>query len=484
MRSNFDVQGGLRFSVLSQDQREELHLSAIHCLETTGCDVHEPEARELLRQAGAHDLGSNRILIPGHLVEQALRTAPSAVTLSTRLGEPTVRLEGYRSYFGTGSDCPYVWDWETDKRRRFTCADVSAAMRLCDALPNMDFVMSLGLVDDAPTAVSDRYQFEAMLLNTVKPIVFTAHDRAGMKDIMAMAGAAVGGADVVEQRPNICLYAEPSTPLRHSRTAVEKLLDAAEHRLPVVYTPCPNAGATAPASLAGCLVVGLAECLSGLVIHQLKRPGAPFICGGVISIMDMRTSILSYGAPEMSLMSAALADMAHFHRLPMFSTAGCSDSKVMDEQAAVEAAISILMSALSGANLIHDIGFLEAAMCGSLELTVLSDEIVSMVKRIMGGIPMQADDLALEVIREVGPGGDFLSHDHTLRHFRANFVPGLLDRRNWEAWSKRGAARTSQRLTARVKRILAEHQPAPVPEQAKQEIRKIIKRAEAAAAAG
>jgi trimethylamine--corrinoid protein Co-methyltransferase len=478
VRTNFEVQASVKFSVLSEDQREELHLAAMHCLETTGCRVQEPEALELLRAAGAHEVEPGHVLIPGSLAEQAAASAPAAVTLYTRRGEPTVRLEGNRVYFGTGSDCPYVVDPETGERRRFTRADVGAAMRLCDALGNVDFVMSLGLVSDAPTEVSDRYQFEAMLTNTVKPIVFTAHDRAGMRDIMAMAAATRGGAEALEREPSVCLYAEPSTPLQHTRTAVEKLLEAAEQRLPVVYTPCPMAGGTAPATLAGCLVVAIAENLSGLVIHQLKRAGSPFIFGGVISIMDMRTAILSYGAPEMSLLSAALTDMAHYYRLPMFSTAGCSDAKVLDEQAAIEATTSVLMAALSGANLIHDLGFLEAAICGSLELVALSDEVIGMAKRMLGGIPMSEEELALDVIREVGPGGDFLSHEHTRRHFREHFVPEVIDRRNYEAWTKAGAGRMGERLNARVKKILAEHKPEPVSEEARKEIAGILARAE------
>jgi len=313
--------------------------------------------------------------------------------------------------------------------------------------------MSLGLVGDKPTVVSDRHQFEAMLANTVKPVVFTAHDRAGMQDIMAMAAASRGGADVLEREPSICLYAEPSTPLRHTGNAAEKLLLAAEQRVPAIYTPCPMAGGTAPASLAGALVVGIAESLSGLVIHQLKRPGAPFITGGVISVMDMRAAILSYGAPELSLMSAALTDMAHHYRLPMFSTAGCSDSKAMDEQAAAEATMSIMVAALSGANLIHDIGFLEAAMCGSMELTVFSDEVIGMAKRILGAIPMGADDLALEVIEEEGhPSPGFVSSEHTVRNMKrdiyySDFVGRVKE--SYEDWYEKAHARVKEVLTAK-----------------------------------
>lgn len=465
----------IQFRVLSDEQIQEIHLATLSVLERTGVDVLEEQALELLKNAGCQ-VNGHRVRIPPGIVKKALATVPEKVTLYARDGEPAVFLEDHKSFFGTGSDCPNIMDPFTGKRRRFTKEDVAVASRICEYLPNIDFVMSLGLVQDVPVATSDRHQFQAMIANTKKPIVFTAHDVQGMRDIIDLTVLAVGAKEKVTQFPSICLYAEPVSPLKQVPAAVQKLLLAAEERIPVVYTPCPMCGATAPATLAGTLVSGNAEILSGLVMHQLKNPGAPFIGGGVITPMDMSTGNISYGAPELSLLSAACADISRFYRIPMFGTCGCSDAKVLDEQAAVEAAVSVLMSALSGANLVHDIGFLEFALCGSYEMVVLSDEIIGMVKRIMAGITVDEETLATRVIDKVGPGGHFLMEEHTLKHFRKEqWFPKLFDRRNYEAWANAGKKPLGQRLNEKVREIIQTYRPDPLAPEIVAKMDKLIK---------
>ena len=479
-QSNFVSYVTPQFRVLSDDQIYQIHLASLEVLERTGVEVFDDEALDLLRSAGARVSSEDkRVRIPSYLVEEALRTAPKKVTLCSRDGQRTTPLEDSKVYFGTGSDCPYILDSFTGERRPFTKEDVGKAALIADYLPNIDFFMSLGLVSDVPPTTSDGHQFQAMLLNTKKPLIFTAHDEAGMYDIMEMAAVAMGNWEQLRQNPSICLYAEPSSPLRHSQAAVRKLLLAAREKIPVIYTPCPIAGATTPATMAGILTVANAESLTGLVIAQLAQKGAPVIIGGMISIMDMRTTIYSYGAPELSLLSAGLAEIAHYYRLPMFGTAGCSDSKVMDEQAAIESALSCLMAALSGANLVHDIGFLEDALIGSYDMLVLTDEIIAMVKRIMRGIEVNEQTLALEVIDRVGPGGNFLLQQHTRDHFRKeHWVPELIDRNNYERWVQLGSKTMRQRVNEKVKRILAEHQPDPLSKEQVEEIDAIIAKRE------
>ena len=470
------------FRVLSADDISRIHTATLEVLERTGVEVMEEEAVALLRGAGARVSDDTRVRIPPELVEKAIQTSPASVTLHRRDGEPTVVLEGSRFYYGTGSDCPHVVDPFTGERRLFTKDDVGRAARLCDALPNIDFFMSLGLVSDVPEQVSDLHQFEAMLVNTEKPIVFTAHSRQGMEDIIEMAAIAVGGANNLRRRPCIGLYAEPITPLTHYQPAVQKLLLAADKEVPVVYTPCPMAGATAPVTLAGTLVTANAEVLSGLVISQLKRPGAPFIGGGVISVMDMRTAILSYGCPELSLMSAAQADLGHHYGLPIFGTCGCSDAKVLDAQAASEAAISCLMGALSGANLIHDIGFLESALTGSLDLIVFTDEIIGMVKRIAEGIRIDDQTLAVDTIDKIGPGGQFVSDPHTARHFRQeHWIPGLIDRSNRQAWQEAGGKTMGDRVNEKTREILTAYASRPLPNDRLKDITRLVADRERAA---
>ena len=470
---------GVQCRVLSDDQVEAVYLAALEMLERTGSRVESPEALNLLASAGAIVDGS-RVRLSAGLVTRALSSAPPRVHLVGRDGR-VLTLGGANIYFGTGSDCPQFIDPRTNERRPFTTQDVGDCARVADALPNIDFFMSLGLAQDVPPATYDRHQFLAMAANVTKPMVVTAMDAAGLADIHRMCELIVGGKHELRRSPLVALYAEPSSPLTHSRDAVEKLLFAAEHELPVVYTPCPISGATAPGTQAGTLAQALAECLLGLTVAQLRRPGAPVVVGGVVSIMDMATTVYSYGAPELSLMSAALTDAARWLRLPVFSTGGCSDAKTFDQQAGAEAAFSLLMSGLSGAHLIHDIGFLESALVGSLEMLAVSDEIIGMVRHVVRGISVDSDTLATEVVDRVGPGGHFLDQDHTLRHFRREFwFPQLMDRRRWETWQAEGGQTLEQRARARVRELLRSHQPEPLPNRLLAELRRIVQRADAA----
>lgn len=479
-KSNFTTYSSPQFRILSDAQIYEIYLAALEVLERTGVDVFDEESVDLLVSAGSRVEGKRRVHIPAYLVEDALKSAPKRITLASRDGQRKVLLEGTKVYFGTGSDCPYILDPFTGERRMFTKEDVGKAALLCDYLSNIDFFMSLGLVSDVPAPVSDRHQFQAMLLNTIKPVIFTAHDEAGMADIIDMATIAMGGREKLRSNPCIALYAEPSSPLQHSKTAVRKLLMAAQESIPVVYTPGHTAGGTGPVTLAGVLVVNNAEVLSGLVISQLRQKGAPFIVGGLPTLLDMRTAIFCYGAPEMHMASAALAEIAHYYRLPMFGTAGCSDAKVMDQQAAIESSFSCLMAALSGANLVHDVGYLEYGLTGSYEMMVMTNEIIAMVKRIMRGIDVNEESLALDVIDKVGPGGNFLQEKHTLHHFRMeHWPPDLIDRSSYGKWKQDRGKTLGQRVSEKVKRILAEYHPKPLSPEQLSQIEAVIARAEA-----
>ena len=488
MKVNYQIQNTTQFSVLSDDQIEMIYMAALRVLESTGVRVHGDEGVALLTDADGHVSDGNLVHIPSHAVKSALQTAPERVGLYGRDGDKhrceadvKVILEKNKVYYGTGSDCPFILDSQTKERRSFTFDDVANAAKIADSLPNIDFFMSLGLVSDVPTFTYDRHQFLAMVANTAKPLIITAVDKAGLTNIHEMCCVIRGGEEEFKKRPLIALYAEPSSPLNHTKTAVEKLLYAAEHNIPVIYTPCPIAGATAPATLAGILVQALAECLSGLVMAQQKNRGCPVIIGGVVSILDMGRLIYSYGAPELHLLSAALTDICKWLNLPNFSTGGCSDSKLIDQQAAIESALSILFATLSGANLVHDIGYLEYALVGSYDMLVLTDEIIGMVKHIARGIRVDEESLALDVIHNVGPGGNFLGEEHTLKHFREEFwFPKLINRQNYENWMENGSTSLADRVNKKVLNILQDYQPTPLADDVLKELREIIDKADVA----
>lgn len=459
MRTNQTDCATTQFRVLSQDQIERIFLGALELLEGTGARIFCAEARGILSAAGA-SVDGEMARLPAGLVKEMLASVPPRIVVGDRNGERRLILESHRIHYGTGSDCPFIIDADTGMRRSFVKRDTEDAARVVDACPNLDFHMSLGLTSDVPGYSYDRHQAAAMLRHTVKPLVLTAMSRDGLADILEMYYLLRGGREAFELNPGFIVYIEPTTPLLHSKAAMEKLLFAADRRIPAIYTPCPIGGATSPVTLAGTLAVTVAEFLTGMVISQLQRRGAPLIMGGVTSVLDMKTAVFTYGSPELHLMSAALTDIAHWLGIPMFSTAGCSDSKTLDEQAAIEAALGIMAAGLSGANLIHDVGFLESALIGSHEMIVLSNEIIGMVKHFLGGVRVDDDALALDVVREVGPGGSFIAHEHTAQNMRRElWFPQLMDRERYSAWESSGSRTLGDRVRARVQEILAAHQP-------------------------
>ncbi len=450
----------IAMGLLDARQIHTIHQVSLDILTRTGVRVQDEEALALLKKAGAR-VDGDRVRLKAGLVERALRTAPKSIPVYNRAGTIAMRLEGWNSYFGTGSDCPSAIDPDTRRRRASVKADVGRIALLCDRLEHIDFCMSMGIASDASRVTSYVHQFDAMARCTAKPLVFTAHDAEDMRDILALAETVTGnGSRDLEQRPRFIHYNEPISPLLHSPQGLGKLLFCAAHRLPMIYIASPMMGASAPVTMAGCIALANAEGLSGLVIHQLKQPGAPFVFGADASIMDMRTTVYSYGAPEMQMMNIAFADLAHHYRLPFFCIAGATDAKVLHAQAGAEAAASLLVSALNGCNLIHDAGYLESGLCCSLESVVHANELIGMAKRYRQGFEISAKTLALDTIHAVGPQGDYLNHPHTLENFKRDvWYPSLLDRRRHEAWAAAGSEPIDAVLRRKALDILAEAEP-------------------------
>jgi trimethylamine---corrinoid protein Co-methyltransferase len=463
-----------QFSVLSDSQKNDLHLAALEVLRRTGIRFHHAVALDLLKNAGAFISDGNLVKIPASLVKDALASAPNRIIMCDRDGQPSLYLEGNKVYFGTGSDCLNLLDPRTSEHRLFVESDLVDAYHLCDALPNIHFVMSVGIPSDVdPNKIYD-VQMAHMLEDTVKPIVFVTNDRASCQRAIDMAIAVAGGDEALREQQHILLYSEPSSPLQQSDTAVDKLLLMAEFELPVVHSPGPQMGASAPITLAGGLVMSLAEIFSSLVLHQLKRPGAPFVFGAGIHHMDMSSTQICYASPEFQLTKAAIAELGRWYGLPTWGYAGCSDAKVMDEQAAVEATTSVIMAKLSGANLIHDVGYMESGLTGSFEMIALTDELVSMADNLLKGIVVNDETTLVDEINRVGPGGNYLDSDVTLQRFREFWFPSLLDRQRRLVWQKKGATTMGERLNAKVLNILENHQPKPLEPEKRARVQEIL----------
>jgi trimethylamine--corrinoid protein Co-methyltransferase len=464
-----------RFTLLNDAHCERIHQAALEILRRTGVRVYEAEAVELLREAGAVVADDNLVKFPAALVEWSLGQAPSRVALCRRgTGQVAADLAGHHVNFGPGSDCPNYLD-PRDGHRRFGAADVAACVRLVDALRQLDFVMSMGIPSDVAEAEQYRRQFALMVSNSVKPIVFVADDRPDCEAIVAMASTVAGGPDQLRLNPTLLLYSEPTTPLVHSQTATEKLLYMAEQRLPIVHSPAPMMGGTAPITLAGGLALGNAEVLSSLTIHQLKAPGAPFVYGMGLHHLDMQTTISVYGAPEFQLARAMVADMGRYYGLPTWGYAGCSDSPAMDAQAAADAAYQVRDALLMGANLVHDVGYLEGGLTTSPEMVVFTAEMIDMHRHFTQGVRLDDEALALDLVHAVGPGGDFMSTDHTFAHFREYWFPSLFERRRYDDWMAGGGKRLADRLREKTLGLMEGHEPEPLADGVRDEIDYVLR---------
>ena len=365
-----------------------------------------------------------------------------------------------RTYFGTGSDTPNIIDPYSGQRRPALLADVANFARVCDALPNIDFVMCSGIASDKSPDVAELHHFLAMASNTTKPIVYTALNLDAAHKTLEMASAVAGGLDAFRQTPFAIMYIEPVSPLGFAPAVMQKLLFCAEQRIPCIFISGMLSGGTGPVTSAGSLALANAESLAGVLIAQLKNHGTPVISGGGILGMDMQTAISSYSSPEFMLTTAAIAEIAQYYGLPSWGYAGCTDAKTFDEQAAADTANWVMMAALGGSNLVHDVGFVDSGMASSLEQLVFANEIIGKCATMLGGIRVDEETLAVDVVAQVGPGGQFLGHKHTAKHFRANWQPDLEDRLTFANWEKQGSLAMRDRVSIRVRHLLESHQPA------------------------
>lgn len=475
LQSNYIEFNTPQFRKLSHDQVERLHHASLEILDATGVCLWEEESLNLLRKAGVKVTEENRVRIPPGLVEWALSIAPKRVVLCDRHGRRVMPLERNNVFFGPGSDCPYVLDHRTGQRRQGTLQDIVETIRVCDALPNMDFLMSICVAADIEQKTSDRHQMRAMLMNSTKPILFVTTEFGGCADVVEMAQIVAGGEEELRRNPICACYINVTSPLRHNQEALQKLMFMAGKGLPTTYTPMVLRGISGPVTAAGAIALANAGELVGLVLAQLKREGAPVILtGGVNDMLDMHSMADIYAAPENRVM---LVELAHYYGLPIFGLAGASDANIPDEQAAAEAAFSLILETLGGAQLVHDVGYLEGGRCNSVEQIVICDELINYVKRFMQGLEVSEETLALDIIDEVGPRGDFLGTEHTRKHYREDWYPKLFDRSNFENWIAAGGKTLRQRVKERVDEILASHEPEPLPPDVQRRVDEIVNRA-------
>ncbi len=445
---------------LSETDKEDIYGAALKILAEVGMTVQHPYVATLLIEAGCRRTDDGRLLVPAQLVERARDRAPAVVNVFDRDGNLAMELGGHRSYFGTGSDLLNTYDLETSEHRPSSLDDVARAARLVDALPNLDFVMSSAYPNEVASDSSCLLSYVSMVRNTVKPIVAVAYSDVDLNVMRAIAAALRGGAEKLREAPSFVLYAEPTSPLQHPADSLKKLLLCADAGVPVCYIPAQIAGATAPITVAGQIALGTAESLFGLVVHQLRHPGAPFIYGHGHPVLDMQTAQSTYNSVEGYLCEMGMVEMAKWFDLPNFGNAGTSDSQLVDAQAGIDIATETLLVMQAGSNLNHNAGYLDFGLTGSLEGIVITDEVIAMCRRLVDGIQVDAEHLAVDVVAQVGPGGHFLGERHTRRHLHSGqWRPTIMNRLGRESWTAKGSRDLRARARDKAIALLRDHQP-------------------------
>ncbi len=470
---------GGQYKPLSDQDIKRIHETSLKVFTEVGVQMNFAPAREMFRAAGAQvNDDSGIVKIPQGLVEELIHKAPPIVRLCGREknGELDCEIGGSRVYMGTGGTALNVQDPGSQDCRRATLQDVANMARVVDALDNIHFYMLNVFPSDLSGKDVDVNRFGAALNATRKHVMGGVYTVEGVRNVIKMAETIAGSPDKLRQRPFISMVTCLISPFKLDEQYAQLTMEAARNRIPVVVPTEPLCGATAPITLAGNLVVQNVDTLSGIMLAQLTNPGAPTLYGCISSITDLRDMKYLSGAVEMGLMNAAAAQMARFYRLPYYATAGMSDSKVNDTQAGYESAITNLLVALAGGNLIHDAaGFLEFCMTASYDKLVIDNEIIGMVMRAVEGIRVDDETLAFDLIKKVGPGGHFVSARHTRRHMRSEqYFPELSDRQERGKWKAAGEKDASTRATEKVVEILNKPAEPAIPSDIREQIKREI----------
>jgi len=479
-RQNVSQDTAVQFSYLTDKKKSLIYSETLEILQYTGAEIHHEQARSLLQEQGC-SVRDKRVYIPSQLIKRCLQTVPPVTTIHRWDRTGRVRIEPYKSYFGPGPTCPNFIDPYSGERVRYKRHNARQVASVCDALPEIDFVMSLGSIADVTDGLEEVYEFAELIQETSKPIIAWCYSKKHCQLLHRIASAVAGGKENLHHRPNYFFYNEPLSPLMVDYNAADKLLYCAQHGIPQIFAPANTSGATVPATHAAHLVVTLAESLIGVVLSQIRQPGSCIIIGGTQSILDMRRMIFSYGAPELSILSLGLTELADFLELPVFVAGGCSDSKKSDPQAAIESTFSLHSALLSGANLVHDVGFLESGMTGSLFQLVQANEVLGMGRRIINGVSVKDETLGLDEIHRVGPGGSHSQSEYSGRMARRHWRPTLMERREYEAWKAGGSKTMRDRIREHTLDILENRtsRRQELSHEVREEIQQVLKEAEA-----
>ncbi len=448
-------EGGM-YHVLSEKEIRQIHEASIKVLENVGFEVHYGPALEMLQEYGARvDEDTSRAYLSRELISHCIKQAPEEFVFHGRQPGKGIIVGGKRVHFGTGGLALYVLDLARLKRPSYL-KDVANLAKITDALEYVDFYIIPVYPHDINVHSVDISSFFHAFKNTSKPVMGGIFDRQGLDEVVEVASSLAGGIEELQRSPFVGFITSITSPLKIGDDQAEYLLKVAQYGLPLATSTAPAAGATSPITLAGTLVQQNAEALVGVVLSQMANPGTPIMYSAVPITMDMRTMSFLMGSIESGLMNAAITQMAHYYRLPCYITVGTTDSKLPDAQAAHESATTSMLAALSGGNFIHEaIGLLDGAMTASYAQYIIDNDIVGSCLRALQGIDVNEDTLALEVIEKVGPGGNYLSEKHTVKHLRSEgYSPLASDRQRYKTWLDAGSKDSWKRAEEMAEQIL------------------------------
>ena len=461
-----------KFEVLSKDEVYDIHVASLEVLEYTGVTFRAQEALKLFDDYGAMvDYDRLNVKIPSYMVEELVRKAPREYVFYGRNPKRKVECGGDKQFLDLAGDCSYVIDLETGKRRYGLLKDCENFIRLSDALENTPQPYP---VVRYPHDVSEDLQHVELSMmqykNTSAPMLVLCEDREKARDCIELAQTAAGGEEELRRRPSawnagMC----PSPPLLFDDKLTEGVMECAKHGLPVWFLPMDNAGASAPITLAGTIVQTNATNLAGICLMQIITPGLGVSYGDIPCFMDFRTGIASVGCPEEALHCVAATQMAGFYGLPSMIWSGISDSKIVDVQAGYESALDLLPTLLAGANRLV-CGAIESYNSACYESVVIEDEIFGMARRMVEGVEVNEETMAVPLIHKIAPlaatkmGGHFMAEKHTLEHAaKERYIPKISDKTTRDTWQKAGSRTITQVAKERVQEILAKHKPEPPP---------------------
>lgn len=465
---------------LTEDSIIKIDRTVMRVIEEVGFEVNSEAALNLFEEAGARvDREERRVHMPQAKARKLIGIAPPEVRLCGQEEKNDIYLGGNRVYTGTGGTALYIYEPATRQKRPATLDDLKRIARLVNRLDNIHLFMLPTYPNELPIEQVDVNRFFAGLDNTTKHIMGGVYTLDGIKQVLRMAEIAAGSAEKLEKRPLVSMIGCSISPLKMDANYGDLVIEIAQRGIPLVCPAEPLCGATSPITLAGNLVIQTADSLMGVMLTQIVKPGTPVIFGSVATNTNLSDFKYLAGSVEMGLLNAAGAQMAQFYHLPFYATGGMTDSKVLDAQSGYESAISSLLCALAGANFIHDAaGMMEFAMTACYEKFVIDSEILGMVMRAVAGIRVSDDTLAFDLIKEVGPGGNFVSARHTRRFMRReHYRPTLSDQNSREEWEAKGGKAIWQKAGEKAKRLIAEPKyrlPAEVRERILSEITGIV----------